>query len=340
VYDDAGTGPQPHAVLTGDTLFIGDVGRPDLMAAAGIAPDDMAGDLYDSLRSKLLHLPDETLVYPAHGAGSMCGRNLSSATVSTIGEQRRGNYALQPMSKDTFVRLVTADQPEPPAYFAHDAVMNREERDTLDEILSRLLQPRTIEEVLRLRREGAVILDARHHDAYAAKHLDGSINIALAGSYAVWAGTLLSREHEIVLVAEPGDEREAALRLGRVGLDRIAGYLDGGAGAMLRGGEQEVRSVARWSAVELKERLTRGDAPALVDVRTEGEWNSGRIPGSVHVPLNRLLQNLDAIPRDGPVLTYCKSGYRSSIAASILRCHGFGGASDLAGGIDVWPGSR
>ena len=204
VYDLDQDAQHPHAVLTGDTLFIGDVGRPDLMASSGITADALAGMLYDSLHQKLLPLPDATLVYPAHGAGSMCGRNLSTDTVSPLGVQKRYNYALQPMSKADFIRLVTADQPETPAYFAYDALLNRRERPTLDQALARELNPLALDEVLRLLQTGAQVLDVRDPADFEGAHLAGSINIGLGGSYATWAGTLLERDKPIVLVAEPG----------------------------------------------------------------------------------------------------------------------------------------
>ena len=215
-------------MLTGDTLFVGDVGRPDLRVALGWSATDLGGLLYDSLRTKLLALPDASLVYPAHGAGSLCGKAISKETVSTIGEQRRSNYALQPMSKSAFVDLVTADQPDAPAYFTYDAVLNSKERPTLDEALARELNPMTLEIVLALQRAGAQMLDTRDPAEFAAAHLAGSINIGLGGQYATWAGTVLSREHPIVIIADPGREHEAATRLGRIGFDHVVGYLKDG----------------------------------------------------------------------------------------------------------------
>ena len=254
VYDLDQDAQHPHAVLTGDTLFIGDVGRPDLMASSGITADALAGMLYDSLHQKLLPLPDETLVYPAHGAGSMCGRNLSTDTVSPLGVQKRYNYALQPMSKADFIRLVTADQPEAPAYFAYDAQLNRRERPTLDQALARELKPLALDEVLRLLQTGAQVLDVRDPADFEGAHLAGSINIGLGGSYATWAGTLLERDKPIVLIAEPGRELEAATRLGRIGFDAVAGYLDGGMQALETHAEL-VRRTERLTVATLAEQL-------------------------------------------------------------------------------------
>jgi rhodanese-related sulfurtransferase len=215
---------KPYAVLTGDTLFIGDVGRPDLRASLGWTANDLGAHLYDSLHSKLLALPDETLVYPAHGSGSLCGKNLSSDTVSTLGIQRRMNYALQPMMKEEFIRVVTADQPDAPPYFTYDAILNTRERTSLDKNLEQVLHPLELDEVLRMGDAGAQILDVREPAEYAKDHLAGSINIGLGGQYATWAGTVLDRTKPIIIIAEPGREQEAALRLGRIGFDLIKGY--------------------------------------------------------------------------------------------------------------------
>ena len=232
VFDLHNNPDKPHAVLTGDTLFIGDVGRPDLRASLGWTAQELSSHLYDSLHNKLLQLPDETLVYPAHGAGSLCGKQLSSDTVSTLGEQRRFNYALQPMTKDEFTRLVTADQPDAPAYFAYDAILNTRERLTLDKTLEQVLQPVELQEVLDSGDAGSQILDVRDAAEYAKGHIAGSINIALGGQYATWAGTVLDRTRPIVIVAEPGRELEAALRLGRIGFDHVKGFLRDGMGAL------------------------------------------------------------------------------------------------------------
>src|SRR5690348_15805633 len=209
VYDLNAGDTQPHAVLTGDTLFIGDVGRPDLRAALGWSATDLGRLLFKSLHSKLLGLPDACLVYPAHGAGSLCGKALSKETVSTLGEQRRTNYALQPMSEEAFIRVVTADQPDAPPYFTYDAVLNSQERPTLDATLEREMHPMSLDLVLEMQSVGAQILDTRDATEFASVHLKGSINIGLIGQYATWAGTVLDREHPIVLIASPGQEGES-----------------------------------------------------------------------------------------------------------------------------------
>ena len=215
VYDLNASDTVPYAVLTGDTLFIGDVGRPDLRVALGWSATDLGGMLFDSLHEKLLPLPDQSLVYPAHGAGSLCGRAISKETVSTMGEQRRWNYALQPMTKEAFIGVVTADQPDAPPYFTYDAVLNSQERPTLDEALAREMKPLALDTVLAMQAEGAQILDTRDPDEFAAAHLAGSINVGLGGQYATWAGTVLDHAHPIVIIAAPGREHESAIRLGR-----------------------------------------------------------------------------------------------------------------------------
>ena len=334
VFDLAKDRERPQAVLTGDTLFIGDVGRPDLMASVGISARELAALLYDSLHHKLLTLPDDTLVYPAHGAGSLCGKNLSTDTVSTIGVQRRYNYALQPMPKEEFVNVITADQPEAPDYFAYDAMLNRREHPTLDATLQRSLTPLPLEEALRLKNAGAQLLDTRDSADFEGAYLVDSVNIGLGGSYATWAGILLNRERPIVLIAEPGREEEAALRLGRIGFDHVAGFLEGGMAA-LESRPNLIRRVERVTAATLAEQLASSRPPVVLDIRTPGERSQKRIPGSIHIPLNHLPERIDEVPRDTPLVVHCAGGYRSAIAAGILAQHGLAGA-DLVGGISAW----
>src|ERR1700688_4071672 len=251
---------KPYAVLTGDTLFIGDVGRPDLRASLGWTANDLGAHLYDSLHNKLMTLPDATLVYPAHGAGSLCGKQLSSDTVSSLGDQRRLNYALQPMSKEEFIRLVTVDQPDAPPYFTYDAILNTRERATLDHNLEHVLHPILLDEVLLMGDASAQILDVRDAAEYAKGHLAGSINIALGGQYATWAGTVLDRARPIVIVAEPGREHEAAVRLGRIGFDHVKGYLRDGMEALAER-QDLVWATERVSAPMLAEELASGNPP-------------------------------------------------------------------------------
>jgi glyoxylase-like metal-dependent hydrolase (beta-lactamase superfamily II)/rhodanese-related sulfurtransferase len=335
VYDLAQSGERPHAVLTGDTLFIGDVGRPDLLASVGVTADDLAGQLYESLHKKLLPLPDDTLVYPAHGAGSMCGKHLSTDTWSSMGVQRAYNYALQPMSKEAFVKLVTADQPEAPQYFAFDAMLNRSRRGTLRESLAGGLNPLSLDDLLRLREQGSQLLDVRDPADFAGGHLAGSLNISLRGKFATWAGTMLDREKPIVLIAEPGCEEEAAMRLGRIGFDHLAGYLRDGMEA-LRSRSDLLTRTQRVSAATLAEQLAESAPPTVLDVRTGQEREEHAIAGSRHIPLPRLMDRLRELVGLERIVVHCATGYRSSIAASLMERQGFLNVMDLVGGIEAW----
>ena len=339
VFDLQKSADKPYAVLTGDTLFIGDVGRPDLRASLGWTAQELGGHLYDSLHSKLLPLPDEILVYPAHGAGSLCGKNLSSDTVSTLGEQRRFNYALQPMTKEAFVRLVAADQPDAPAYFTYDAILNTRERATLEKSLKQVLQPIELDEILRMGDADAQILDVRDAAEYAKGHLAGSINIGLSGQYATWAGSVLNSTKPIVIIAEPGREQEAALRLGRIGFDHVKGYLKDGMGALAQR-QDLVWPTERVSPPMLAEELASQNPPVVVDIRTPREWNAGHLNGSINVPLAQLQQRIDEVPHDRKIAVHCAGGYRSSIAASILHQHGITNLIELAGGITAWEAAK
>ena len=335
VYDLKVSGTEPHAVLTGDTLFIGDVGRPDLRVALGWSAADLGGMLFDSLHTKLLLLPDQSLVYPAHGAGSLCGKAISKETVSTLGEQRRFNYALQPMTKEAFIGVVTADQPEAPPYFTYDAVLNSQERPTLDETLARQMQPLALDVVLAMQAVGAQILDTRDPEEFGAAHLKGSINIGLAGQYATWAGTVLDRTHPIVIIATPGRENESAIRLGRIGFDHVAGYLQNGL-LSLDSRPDLVVCTGRLSAPLAAEQLSSHQPPLAIDVRTPREHEQKHIDGSLSVPLNHLAATMETLPKDRPLLVYCAGGYRSSIAASLLQGGGFASVSEIAGGFAAW----
>jgi glyoxylase-like metal-dependent hydrolase (beta-lactamase superfamily II)/rhodanese-related sulfurtransferase len=338
VFDRTVSDTVPHAVLTGDTLFVGDVGRPDLRAALGWSANDLGSLLYDSLHGKLLTLPDSSLVYPAHGAGSLCGKALSKETVSTIGEQRRTNYALQPLPKEAFITLVTADQPDAPSYFTYDAVLNSRKRQTLTEALTWELRPLSLDDGLELQRHGVQLLDTRDAGEFAAAHLKGAINVGLRGSYATWAGSVLDRERPIIIVADPGAEQESALRLGRIGFDHVIGYLDGGmAGAAAR--PDLVSETTRVSPERAAEQLAANATIKLIDVRAAGERAKTSIERSVHIPLQRLVEDVRYLPKNTPVLVHCAGGYRSSTAASLLQREGFTNVTELAGGIAAWEAS-
>ena len=338
VYDLKRDKHKPHAVLTGDTLFIGDVGRPDLRAALGYSAAELADLLYDSLHSKLLALPDETLVYPAHGAGSLCGKNLSAETVSTIGVQRQYNYALQPMSKTEFLDMVTAEQPEAPPYFTYDAILNTKEHATLEQTLDLVLKPLPLAELLTRMASGAQVLDVRDPAEFSAGHLAGSINIGLGGQFATWAGTVLDREQPILLVASPGLEKQATTRLGRIGFDHVGGYLDQGMAA-LESHPEHVARTPRIAATTLAEQMASAAVPLLLDIRAEKERKDKFIEGSLHIPLNHLKERVREVPSDRPVVVHCAGGYRSSIAASILKRLGNSSVSELLGGIAAWEKS-
>lgn len=339
VYDLARSGSEPHAVLTGDTLFVGDVGRPDLRVALGWSATDLGGLLFDSLQTKLLALPDASLVYPAHGAGSLCGKAIGKETVSTMGEQRRLNYALQPMSKKEFIELVTADQPEAPPYFTYDAVLNSKERPTLEETLGRQLKPLPLDRVLELQAAGAQVLDTREPEEFATAHLAGSINIGLSGQYATWAGTVLSRERSIVIIANPGRESESAIRLGRIGFDNVVGYLNDGMRSLESRPDVTVKT-ERLSAALSAELLSSANPPFLLDVRAPREREQKFIDGSIGVPLNQLPQRAEELPKNRELLVYCAGGYRSSIAASLLQQKGFAQVSEIAGGMAAWDAAK
>ena len=335
VYDLATDPTRPRAVLTGDTLFIGDVGRPDLLASFGVPAGTLARMLYHSLHDKLLPLPDETLLFPGHGAGSACGKHLGAETVSSIGEQRRGNYALQPMDEAEFVDLVTADQPEAPAYFGRDAELNRQRRPLL-ETLRLELRPLSLDAVLTAQRDGAEVLDTRDPADFAHGHLAGSLHIGLAGRFATWAGTLIPLDRGIVIVASPGREQEAATRLGRVGFDRVLGYLDGGIEAA-RGKVALIERPRRIAAEEVSSLAVSG--VPLIDVRSHLEHVQETIPGSYNIPLPQLAEQLREVP-EGRVLVYCRSGERSSTAASLLERAGRIDVLDLVGGITAWTNTQ
>ena len=325
---------QPQKVLTGDALFIGDVGRPDLAGGRGYTAEQMAAKLYDSLHDKLMKLDDAVEVYPAHGAGSMCGRNISKETSSTIGEQRRFNYALRPMSKDDFVRMMTADLPEAPSYFPRDAEINRTGAVALDE----LPRPKELSpaEVVSLSNHGHVLLDVRPSAAFGNGHVRGSLNIALSGQFATWCGTLIGIGKPIVLIADDvSSVDEAAMRLARIGIESVSGYLGGGTLAWDQAGLQ-IASIGQMPVDELRDRISEGADLQIVDVRRPGEYTSGHVPGAVNLPLARLGQELSILNPERPVAVICASGYRSSAATSILESHDFSEVYNIVGGTNGW----
>tara|TARA_R110002111_G_scaffold254461_2_gene320157 strand:- start:78432 stop:79811 length:1380 start_codon:yes stop_codon:yes gene_type:complete len=333
VYDLNENPKQPKMILTGDTLFLGDVGRPDLLASIGVTADELASMLYDSLHEKILTLPDETLVYPAHGAGSMCGKQLSSEAVTTLGEQRKYNYALQPMNKQTFIEMVTADLPAAPQYFVHDAIMNRKDRQTLTESISASWNTFSLDEVLKMLNSDTQVIDVRDAAEFAGAHLKGSINIGLDGRYATWAGTILDKQAPILVIAEDEDRiKEAIIRLGRIGFDQVKGFLKGGLNS-LRDRPELVSQTKRISAQALNE---LDEKTTIIDIRSESEWEAGHITDSINIPLNQLPERLTEIPQDQTVIVHCQGGYRSAIAASLLEKQGYENVLDLVGGYKAW----
>jgi glyoxylase-like metal-dependent hydrolase (beta-lactamase superfamily II)/rhodanese-related sulfurtransferase len=326
-------GDEPWGVLTGDTLFVGDVGRPDLLASVGWTADDLARRLYRSVHDQLLTLPDTTRVYPAHGAGSSCGKSMSDAVSSTIGEQRRTNYALKPMTEDAFVEAVTQGQSVAPLYFAFAADANRRDRDLLDDQEAPV--PMTLDDLDRCVREGAVIVDTRSPESFASGHLAGSVNVGLDGRFAEYAGDIARPGEPVVIVADAGRETEAKVRLARIGFDRVRGAVTDVERILAEHPDRSERAhrlpvadVADWSAED-------PDLQVL-DIRNPGEQDVGVVPGAVSIPLARLLEDHDQLDPTRPTVVYCAGGYRSSVAASLLRSRGFSRVADVTGGFEAW----
>ncbi len=326
---------EPAKVLTGDTLFIGDVGRPDLAGAKGYTSEAMAGMLFDSLHQKLLTLDDDVEVYPAHGAGSACGRNISKDTSSTIGVQRELNYALQPMTKEEFVKMMTADLPAAPVYFSRDAEYNRTGAPALDELpRPAALSP---EEVNKLVQQGHQVLDVRSASDYGKAHVPFSLNIGLGGQFASWAGSLISVDTPVIIVAgNEGQVDEAVVRLARVGLENVLGYLKDGMNSWLNA-ELDVATTEQISVDELFNRLERSDELSVIDVRRTTEYADGHVPRAVNLPLGlQLGDDASALNLDKTTAVICAGGYRSSAAASILEQRGFRRLINVTGGTGAW----
>ncbi|HLX36340.1 MAG TPA: rhodanese-like domain-containing protein [Candidatus Binataceae bacterium] len=333
VLTDLAQPEQPRAVFTGDTLFVGDVGRPDL--SANHTPQQLAGLLYHSLHDKLLKLPDETEIFPAHGAGSLCGRQMSSERSSTIGKQKQTNYALQAKSEDEFIHLLTDSLPPRPEYFGHEVELNRQGAGAISELPPPV--PVRAPEVYKLQKEGAIVLDTRPAMAFAVAHVPGSMHIALSGQYASWAARILGLDKKIILVGEDADHlRESQLRLARVGIENVQAYLDGGIGGWLTGG-YELDYIPQISVPEFEDlRAQEGDHIAVLDVRESGEVERGGIDGSTRIPLGQLQGRTDELDRGKLWVVHCQGGYRSSVATSILRRSGFQDIANLTGGYDAW----
>jgi glyoxylase-like metal-dependent hydrolase (beta-lactamase superfamily II)/rhodanese-related sulfurtransferase len=327
----------PYGVLTGDALFIGDVGRPDLLASIGFTREELAEKLYDSLHDKLMTLPDATRVYPAHGAGSACGKNLSTDLWSTMGEQKETNYALRAPDKATFMDLVTEGQPPAPSYFVYDAILNRKERSLLDE--SKMPPAMTYDQVLAAIEAGAVLVDGRSPEEFAQGHLRHAINVGLEGRYAEFAGSVLPSDVDIVLFTEPGQELEGKNRLARIGFDRVIGYLERPFEVMFTH-QGDVQMASRLTAKAFDERAAELADLQIIDVRNPGEVAAGTIPNALTIPVGQLPARLGELDPAKPTVVYCAGGYRSSVAASLLRQHGFCDVSDILGGFGAWDEAR
>ncbi|MET4431583.1 MULTISPECIES: rhodanese-like domain-containing protein [unclassified Mycolicibacterium] len=336
VYEHAGD-EVPYGVLTGDALFIGDVGRPDLLASIGFTREELADKLYDSLHNKLMTLPDATRVYPAHGAGSACGKNLSTDLWSTMGEQKETNYALRAPDKATFMELVTEGQPPAPSYFVYDAILNRKDRELLDE--TKMPTPMTYEQVVEAVRGGAVLVDGRNPEDFALGHLRHAINIGLEGRYAEFAGSVLPHDVDVVLFTEPGQELEGKNRLARIGFDRVIGFLDQPFAVMLEH-RDDVQVASRLTAKAFDQRVSELANLQIVDVRNPGEVEAGTIPNAITIPVGQLPSRLNELDAAKPTVVYCAGGYRSSVAASVLRQRGFADVSDILGGYGAWNDSH
>ena len=324
---------QPGAVFTGDTLFVGDVGRPDL--ALDKTPRELAGLLYDSLHQKLLLLPEQTAVYPAHGAGSLCGRQMSSEKSSTIGKERDTNYALQASNREEFADLLTADLPPRPEYFGKDVEMNRSGATPLAELPP--LEKLSPQQVAKLAAEGCIVLDTRSVMDYSAGHLAGSIHIGLSGQFASWAARVLGLDSRIILVAEDSERSlEAQLRLARVGIEGVAGCLAGGVSNWVREGFP-LESLPQIPVQDLNAWLAEHKEPvSVLDVREPGECATGVVAGSIRIPLGQLKARIGELDRSRMTFVHCKGGYRSSIATSILTRAGFDSVANVTGGFDAW----
>lgn len=326
---------KPHALFTGDTLFVGDVGRPDLAQQENVLTmEDLAGMLYDSIQHKIMSLPDDVLVYPAHGPGSSCGKNLGPNTYSTVGEEKRSNYALQAKSKEVFVKVVTEGLAAPPQYFPVNARINKEGYESLDKLLAKALQPLSVKQFKeKIKNENTIILDTRDSGVFIYGFIPGAISIGLDGRFAEWAGMLLPFDKPMLLVTESGKEEETAVRLARVGFSTVEGYLEGGFAAWQGAGEK-IDMVVEIEADELAMDLPHDKKMLVVDVRRETEFADGHIKGAVNIPLSDMTDpaSMADLDENKNIYVHCAGGYRSIIAASLLKRHGIHNLHNVQGG--------
>lgn len=315
-----------HAIFTGDTLFVGDVGRPDLLDGT-ISTGTLASMMYDSLNAKIKTLPDEVIVYPAHGPGSACGKNIGKETFSTIGEQKKFNYALQDMSREDFVKKITDDILPPPQYFYEDARINKTGYDPIEKVIDANTTPLTLAEFKNAVQKGATILDTRPADDFEKGFIPGSINIGLNGQFAVWVGTLIDINKPLVLITNPEKESETVLRLARVGYENVQGYLKGGADAY----DAPLEKVKSLSSKNIAKEIANG--ATILDVRKHGEWNVSHIRNATFLPLSEFPSNLAQLDVNAPYIVHCGGGYRSMTAISIMKNHGFKNLFNVHGGF-------
>jgi len=324
---------KPYSVFTGDTLFVGDVGRPDLFSG-NLSKEELAGMMYESLQNKIKPLANDIIVYPAHGPGSSCGKNLGPNTFSTIGEQKETNYALQEMTKEEFIKTVTEGLSTPPAYFPLNAKINKEGYEAMDDVMSKSDKPLTIAEFKRLVNDGAWILDTRRSTMFTEGFVPESINIGLDGRFAEWAGSLLPLKQSLVLVTEEGKEKESIVRLARVGIDNVQGYLEGGFEAWKNAGE-EIDMIIDVEPEELAMDIPHDNKLEVIDVRKPAEFEAGHVKGANNVPLNTMMDplNIAMIDMDNNLYVHCAGGYRSVIAASLLKRQGYHNLRNVLGGF-------
>ena len=315
-----------HAVFTGDTLFVGDVGRPDLLDGV-MSSETLASMMYDSLTEKIKTLPDDVIVYPAHGPGSACGKNIGKETFSTIGEQKKFNYALQKMSREEFIEKITDGMLPPPQYFFEDARINKEGYEPIEDVISANTKPLSAKQLKEAVMKGALILDTRTADDFENGFIAGSVNIGLNGQFAVWVGTLIDITRNLVLITEPGKESETVLRLARVGYEKVLGYLEGGVASY----DERLEKVRSVTAEEVRSKMDRG--AEVLDVRKHGEWNNGHLSAATFLPLADFPGSLEDLDKSKPYIVHCGGGYRSMTAISIMKNHGFHNLVNVYGGF-------
>ena len=319
---------QEHCIFTGDTLFVGDVGRPDLLDGK-MSKEELAGMMYDSLNNKIKNLPDEVIVYPAHGPGSSCGKNLGPEKQSTIGTEKQTNYALRDMTKAEFIKVLTDGLLPPPAYFFSDAMINKQGYTAIDAVMKKNLHPLTVDEFENEVARGAAILDTRNPEIFEKGFIQGSVNIGLNGMFAIWAGTIMDIAVPMVLVCDPGKEEEAISRLARVGYEKVHGFLNGGFEAWTKEGKP-VDTITSIDAQEFAKRVNAGGK--VLDVRKISEAESGYVKNAIVIPLAELQENMESINTETPVMVHCAGGYRSMVAASLLKRNGYSNIINVHGG--------